>query len=188
MARNKVNFSKNIFSRILFCFPMHVFGLAKISKMEISDVHLRFSSRVKPRGIMEQRARRLMALAGKVVNRLREHKTVSCCRKDKAVNCCYKHKTVNGYRKFQVVNPCRKHIPVYRKCKIANRCRKYRLGHLCYRRSINYCACLNQRASVSVNCQGNRSYTPTQQLPRRANQPKLRIMLVYIPILSRHTL
>ena len=37
---------------------MHVFGLAKISKMEISDVHLRFSSRVKPRGIMEQRARR----------------------------------------------------------------------------------------------------------------------------------
>ena len=127
---------------------------------------------------------------GKVVNRLRKHKTVSCCRKDKAVNCCYKHKTVNGYRKFQVVNPCRKHIPVkcYRKCKIANRCPKYRLGDLCYRRSINYCACLNQRAGVSVNCQGNRSYTPTQQLPRRANQPKLRIMLVYIPILSRHTL
>ena len=91
---------------------MHVFGLAKISKMEISDVHLRFSSRVKPRGIMEQRARMLMALADKVVNRLRKHKTVSCCRKDKAVNCCYKHKTVNGYRKFQVVNPCRKHIPV----------------------------------------------------------------------------
>ena len=80
------------------------------------------------------------------------------------------------------------HIKCYRKCKIANRCRKYRLVDLCYRRSINYCACLNQRASVSVNCQGNRSYTPTQQLPRRANQPKLRIMLVYIPILSRHTL
>ena len=59
VARNKVNFSKNMFSTILFCFPMHVFGLAKISKMEISDVHLRFSSRVKPRGIMEQRARRL---------------------------------------------------------------------------------------------------------------------------------
>ena len=112
VARNKVNFSKNMFSTILFCFPMHVFGLAKISKMEISDVHLRFSSRVKPRGIMEQRARRLMALAGKVVNRLRKQKTISCCRKDKAVNCCYKHKTVNGYRKFQVVNPCRKHIPV----------------------------------------------------------------------------
>ena len=59
VARNKVNFSKNMFSTILFCFPMHVFGLAKIYKMEISDVHLRFSSRVKPRGIMEQRARRL---------------------------------------------------------------------------------------------------------------------------------
>ena len=59
VARNKVNFSKNMFSTILFCFPMHVFGLAKISKMEISDVHLRFSSRVKPRGIMEQRAQRL---------------------------------------------------------------------------------------------------------------------------------
>ena len=84
-------------------------------------------------------------------------------------------KTVNCYRKLQVVNPCRKHIPVkcYHKCKVANRCRKYRLANLCYRRSINYCACLNQRASVSVNCQGNRSYTPPQQLPRRANQPQL---------------
>ena len=84
-------------------------------------------------------------------------------------------KTVNCYRKLQVVNPCRKHIPVkcYHKCKVANRCRKYRLANLCYRRSINYCACLNQRASVSVNCQGDRSYTPPQQLPRRANQPQL---------------
>ena len=97
---------------------------------------------------------------------------------------------LQAQNKFQVVNPCRKHIPVKcnRKCKIANRCHKYRLVDLCYRRSINYCACLNQRASVSVNCQGNRSYTPPQQLPRRANQPQLRIMLVYIPILSRHTL
>ena len=112
VARNKVNFSKNMFSTILFCFPMHVFGLAKISKMEISDVHLRFSSRVKPRGIMEQRARRLCGTGWQSSQPRAKHKTVSCCRKDKAVNCCYKHKTVNGYRKFQVVNPCRKHIPV----------------------------------------------------------------------------
>ena len=35
VERNKVNFSNNMFSTILFCFPMHVFGLAKFPKWKL---------------------------------------------------------------------------------------------------------------------------------------------------------
>ena len=58
-------FLRTFFLQYYFAFPCTFLVCQKFSKMEISDVHLRFSSRVKPRGIMEQRARRFMALAGR---------------------------------------------------------------------------------------------------------------------------